>query len=91
MGQRQKGVEGRAWGGEVRKREIGVVGKIERGVGKEQGVVVVVVGLVEEEEEDWFVVVSGSELLFTRFRAGASIMEESRLSSPEAFRFLEGS
>ena len=38
MGQRQKVVEGRAWGGEVRKREIGVVGKIERGAGKEQGV-----------------------------------------------------
>jgi len=85
VGQRQNVDRGRECGGEVRKREMGEVREMGGWGGKVQGAVVVV-GL----EEPLVEVSVGEGLLFTRFRAGASIMKESRPSSLEAFRFFEG-
>lgn len=96
MGQRQKVVGGRVCGGEVRKRETGEVGGMGDGAGKVSGVIVVVMAdlvVVGWEEEPLVVVSVGSGLgfLFTRFRAGTSIMEELKFPSSEAFRFFDGS
>lgn len=102
VGQRQKVVGGRACGGEVKKRETGVDWGRERGGGYVHGVCVSATGscgcVMRSEigsplaDRDMAAVVdsvAGSGVLFRRFRAGASLIEESRFSSSEAFLFLE--